>query len=272
MSEDERTLWCGNLSENVTEEMLYELFLQAGPLENVKIPRDANGRQRSYAFITYTHACSVEYAIGIFQGTSLLQRHLSLDRKTRNVPNAVPTPQINFNHPSGSVSTDSFNNTAGNRYSDDPPLHQAQQNAMDGGNNDFSSSDVNLGGFCAVQSQNELFSAMTMALAGGPSNVEFTPELLARLGQQMLGADYPPFDDGNQQQSSLRTKMMRNDRTNNYHDRHHKKPYSRDERYGHKHDRNESTQHNRHRYESNNKRKSGDHDRNNDRNGSRRRR
>lgn len=26
--EDERTLWCGNLAEKVTEELLYELFLQ----------------------------------------------------------------------------------------------------------------------------------------------------------------------------------------------------------------------------------------------------
>jgi len=26
--DDERTVWCGNLSEKVTEEVLYELFLQ----------------------------------------------------------------------------------------------------------------------------------------------------------------------------------------------------------------------------------------------------
>lgn len=28
--EDERTLWCGNLSDKVTEELLYELFVQVG--------------------------------------------------------------------------------------------------------------------------------------------------------------------------------------------------------------------------------------------------
>jgi RNA-binding protein 7 len=28
MEEDNRTVWCGNLSEKVTEEILYELFLQ----------------------------------------------------------------------------------------------------------------------------------------------------------------------------------------------------------------------------------------------------
>ena len=27
-NEEDKTLWCGNLHENVTEELLYELFLQ----------------------------------------------------------------------------------------------------------------------------------------------------------------------------------------------------------------------------------------------------
>ena len=31
--EDERTLWCGNLSEKVTEELLYELFVQVSNLK-----------------------------------------------------------------------------------------------------------------------------------------------------------------------------------------------------------------------------------------------
>lgn len=28
MEVDQRTVWCGNLSEKITEEILYELFLQ----------------------------------------------------------------------------------------------------------------------------------------------------------------------------------------------------------------------------------------------------
>lgn len=28
MSDDERTLWCGNLHDKITEDLLYELFLQ----------------------------------------------------------------------------------------------------------------------------------------------------------------------------------------------------------------------------------------------------
>ncbi|XP_014478008.1 PREDICTED: splicing factor U2af large subunit A isoform X2 [Dinoponera quadriceps] len=33
MDEDARTIYCGNISNKVTEDILYELFLQAGPLE-----------------------------------------------------------------------------------------------------------------------------------------------------------------------------------------------------------------------------------------------
>ncbi|GLV31800.1 uncharacterized protein CBL_07560 [Carabus blaptoides fortunei] len=43
-TEDARTIFCGNLHIKVTEELLYELFLQVGPLEKVSIPNDRHGR------------------------------------------------------------------------------------------------------------------------------------------------------------------------------------------------------------------------------------
>ncbi|XP_053658278.1 RNA-binding protein 7 [Anopheles marshallii] len=261
MSEEERTLWCGNLSENVTEEILYELFLQAGPLENIKIPRDADRRQRSYAFITFQHACSVEYAMNIFEGTALLQRPLTLHRKARNGSNASNAlAQTNFNYPMGSTSTSSSSHT-GKRLSNDvapvhfPPMHQS----MDG--NAYAASNKTPDRLNPAQRQNDIMSAMSMALNG--SQYVFTPELLAQLGQQLLGAELPPMDHVNQQQSSLRTKIMHNDRSH-YRDHHHKKPYSRDDRYDYKHDRNDS--HNRHRYDSNSGRKSNDYEKDKHRN------
>ncbi|XP_043286502.1 splicing regulator RBM11 isoform X2 [Venturia canescens] len=68
MSRDMRTLWCGNLSNRVTEDILYELFLQAGPLEEVKIPRDRDSRPRAYGFVTYKHDESVDYALELYKG------------------------------------------------------------------------------------------------------------------------------------------------------------------------------------------------------------
>uniref|UniRef100_A0A182QRW0 RRM domain-containing protein n=1 Tax=Anopheles farauti TaxID=69004 RepID=A0A182QRW0_9DIPT len=258
MCEDDRMLWCGNLSENVTEEILYELFLQAGPLENVKIPRDGDRRQRSYAFITYVHAASVEYAINIFEGTSLFQRQLTLHKKTRNGSNPVASPQINFNHPSTS-------NSRNYRYQEDSSYNHLPDNearvslekSMDGLNTSHEQNDL-LSAIASnqVYGQTDLVSTMIMMMNSNPAS--FTPEVFAQFGQQMLGAELPPYDD-QQQQSSMRTKMHRNDRSH-YNDRHHNKPYSREDRHGHHGNRHES--HSRHRYDSDHRRNSDERDRN----------
>ncbi|PZC85091.1 RNA-binding protein 7 [Helicoverpa armigera] len=90
IEEDNKTIWCGNLPEQVTEEILYELFLQAGPLEKVRIPRDRDGRQKNFAFVTYCHEVSVPYAINLFRGTSLFHRTLTLQSRGRMV--TLPPP------------------------------------------------------------------------------------------------------------------------------------------------------------------------------------
>ncbi|XP_031847440.1 uncharacterized protein LOC116433462 [Nomia melanderi] len=82
MDEDMRTLWCGNLSDKVSEEILYELFLQGGPVQRVSIPKDRDGRQRTYGFVTYKHIVSVSYALDLFDGTMLFNRPICMS--TRN--------------------------------------------------------------------------------------------------------------------------------------------------------------------------------------------
>lgn len=114
---DARTIHCGNLpQEKITEELLYELFLQvcmrfhsihstgkdfgqlqfftnkffiyiqAGPLERVSIPKD-NGKNRSYAFITYRYQVSVPYALSVFSGTKMFNRELRLNNRNMNRTN-----------------------------------------------------------------------------------------------------------------------------------------------------------------------------------------
>ena len=47
--EDEAcVLWCGGLADDVTEELLFELMMQAGPVERVTRPKGKN-----FAFILY---------------------------------------------------------------------------------------------------------------------------------------------------------------------------------------------------------------------------
>ena len=77
-----RTLWCGGISEKVDEEILYELFLNAGPLENVIIPRDRETKkQRNYAFIVFQHEESTEYAFNLLNGTELFRQAIRLQNK-----------------------------------------------------------------------------------------------------------------------------------------------------------------------------------------------
>lgn len=68
------TLFCGNLNSRVTKELLYELFLQAGPVKEVNIPE-----HKHYGFVHYKHESSVSYALEIYEGTVLFGQELKLD-------------------------------------------------------------------------------------------------------------------------------------------------------------------------------------------------
>ncbi|CAH0552758.1 unnamed protein product [Brassicogethes aeneus] len=102
--DDARTVWCGNLSNQVTEELLYELFLQAAPLERVKIPTDKEGRRSNFAFITMKHEISVPYATQLLNGTSLFEKKINV--KPRQAPQSqsnqrtmnLPMPHTSQNY------------------------------------------------------------------------------------------------------------------------------------------------------------------------------
>jgi len=74
----DRTLYVGNLSENVTEEVLFELFLQAGPLVNVVIKKQNQNAYTKFSFVIFKHAQSVPYAIELFRDTKLFGKPLSI--------------------------------------------------------------------------------------------------------------------------------------------------------------------------------------------------
>lgn len=92
-SEVDRTLWVGNLHEKVTEEILYELFLQAGPLQKVNIAKDKDGRPKRFAFITFDHSCSVPYTIQLLNETSLYGNPLRIQCRSGSVHQQQPQQQ-----------------------------------------------------------------------------------------------------------------------------------------------------------------------------------
>ncbi|XP_068122225.1 splicing regulator RBM11 [Hyperolius riggenbachi] len=80
--ETNRTLFVGNLEPKVTEELLFELFLQAGPLTKVSIAKDKEGNCKSFGFICFQHKESAPYAMSLLNGIRLFGRPIKLQYRT----------------------------------------------------------------------------------------------------------------------------------------------------------------------------------------------
>lgn len=78
----DRTLFVGNLHPKATEELLFELFLQAGPTVNVKIPKDKDGKTKLFAFVNFKHEESVPYGMSLLNGIKLFGRPLKLQYRS----------------------------------------------------------------------------------------------------------------------------------------------------------------------------------------------
>uniref|UniRef100_A0A670JU27 RNA-binding protein 7 n=1 Tax=Podarcis muralis TaxID=64176 RepID=A0A670JU27_PODMU len=77
-AEADRTLFVGNLDPKVTEELLFELFHQAGPVIKVKIPKDRDGKPKQFAFVNFKHEESVPYGMDLLNGIKLFGRPLKI--------------------------------------------------------------------------------------------------------------------------------------------------------------------------------------------------
>ncbi|CAH1112065.1 unnamed protein product [Psylliodes chrysocephalus] len=87
--DDSRTVFCGNISDKVTEELLFELFLQAAPLERVRIPTDKEGRKSNFAFVTFKHEESVTYAQHLLNGIRMYDKCIQI-KPRHNSANRLP--------------------------------------------------------------------------------------------------------------------------------------------------------------------------------------
>lgn len=253
---DLRTIHVANLvPEKITEALLYELFLQVsyqknytenvlqlicrvgrnsfesflqrivqgGPLERVSIPKEKDGSNRAYGFITYRHFGSVAYALSVFSGTRLHNRELRLNYR-----------QANRNNADNSTNAAGSSNLADTRsqamcpqplMSMMPPLHQFQMQ------NSFDNSALNARGASALSSPvqmnigNPFSNSMTprkgKSTSGGqpsPLNQTIDVNQLLELSAQML----PPMAGQGTDMHNHQSKMMHRDdnrahgRNNNY--------------------------------------------------------
>jgi splicing factor 3B subunit 4 len=68
----EATIYVGDLSDHVTEEILFELFIQVGPVVNCNIPRDrVTNRPSGYGFVEFRTEDDARYASTIMDGIRL---------------------------------------------------------------------------------------------------------------------------------------------------------------------------------------------------------
>lgn len=67
---DEHTIYVGNLDSKVTREMLYELFVQFGPIIKIRYPKDKISQQhQGFAFIEYFTEDDVKYVQNVVNDT-----------------------------------------------------------------------------------------------------------------------------------------------------------------------------------------------------------
>jgi splicing factor 3B subunit 4 len=77
----EATLWVGGLDERVDDDLLWELFVQAGPLADVSVPVDkVNGRSREFGFVEFRSEADAEYALKVMNMVSLYGKPLRVRR------------------------------------------------------------------------------------------------------------------------------------------------------------------------------------------------
>lgn len=107
--EANRTLFIRNIDQRVTEELLFELFLQAGPLTKTKIPKDHDGKQKTFGFAVYKDEESVPYALKLLDGTSLFGRTIHVQPRNGSTVNSQTSSPVNTPNPHGQWSQGQMN-------------------------------------------------------------------------------------------------------------------------------------------------------------------
>ncbi|EPY53304.1 RNA-binding protein Sap49 [Schizosaccharomyces cryophilus OY26] len=81
----EATIYLGNLDERVTDSILFELCLQAGPVGNIHIPRDrVRNSHNGFGFCEFVNERDAEYACQIFNQIKLYGKPLRINKSSQD--------------------------------------------------------------------------------------------------------------------------------------------------------------------------------------------
>ncbi|KAG9401961.1 DNA independent RNA polymerase I transcription factor [Aphanomyces cochlioides] len=79
------TVYVGNLDEKVTEELLWELMLQAGVVVNVHIPRDkVTSKHGGYGFVEFRTEEDAEYATKVMNMIQLFNKIIRVKKSSQD--------------------------------------------------------------------------------------------------------------------------------------------------------------------------------------------
>jgi splicing factor 3B subunit 4 len=87
----EAAIYVGNLDSRVTEDILWELFVQCGPVVNVQVPRDKlTGEHQGFGFVEFRDEEVADYSIKIMHmiklyGKPIKVNKASQDKRTQEV-------------------------------------------------------------------------------------------------------------------------------------------------------------------------------------------
>ncbi|XP_024132172.1 RNA-binding protein 7 [Oryzias melastigma] len=128
--EADRTLFIRNLDSKVSLEVFHDVtgcVLQAGPLVRTKIPKDTEGKQKTFGFVVYKHDVSAPYAMQLLDGTSLFGRNIHVQFRSGSSHGSSPgnsqnsTP-ANTPNPHGQRTPAQFSSPS---YSHQPPMQRS---------------------------------------------------------------------------------------------------------------------------------------------------
>ncbi|KAJ3309721.1 Splicing factor 3B subunit 4 [Boothiomyces sp. JEL0838] len=86
----EATVYIANVDERATEPLLWELFIQAGPVVNVHLPKDrVSQAHQGYGFVEFMSEEDADYAIKILNMVKLFGKPIRVNKATNEKDNQV---------------------------------------------------------------------------------------------------------------------------------------------------------------------------------------
>lgn len=79
------TCYVGNLDEQLSEELLWEMMLQAGPVSSVHMPRDkVTGNHMGYGFVEFRTEDDADYALRVMNSIKLFGKPIRMNKASQD--------------------------------------------------------------------------------------------------------------------------------------------------------------------------------------------